>query len=75
MINEINKVKVLGRPKFIYYTWNNIKWSSFMMKIMRLLEPRQYLSDQVIYRDLEEVHEIIFVTAGHVSGSSLFINL
>ena len=38
-----------------------------MMAIMQSLEPRFFKKDDLIYHDLEEVNEIMFVLKGDVS--------
>ena len=44
--------------KLRYLSWEDRSYSSFMIKFMQNLEPRQYYSGEVILRDLEEVEEI-----------------
>lgn len=47
-----------------YYSWDDSQWSSYMMDIMRNLEPRHFTVGETIYDDMEEVEEIIFVVSG-----------
>lgn len=68
MLKEI-QVKLLVKPqsKSKYYSWEDNSWSSFMMAVMRNLEPRLYQKDELICHDMEEVDEILFVLTGTVS--------
>ena len=50
-----------------YYTWQDTKWSSFMVSFLKNLEPRRFKKGEIIYRDLEEVEEIYFINSGDVS--------
>jgi hypothetical protein len=50
-----------------YIDWSERKYSSFMISIMRGLEPRQYQKNDIILKDRDEVEEILFVLKGDVS--------
>lgn len=50
-----------------YIDWSDRKYSSFMISIMRGLEPRQYQKNDIILKDRDEVEEILFVLKGDVS--------
>ena len=39
-----------------------------MVSLMQLLEPRLFQMNEIIFHDMEEVNEIIFVQQGDVSG-------
>jgi hypothetical protein len=45
-----------------------------MVAVMQRLEPRQFLPSEIIYHDMEEVNEIIFIQTGDVSSFSNIIN-
>lgn len=47
-----------------FFGWRDKRYCSFMINLLRLLEPRQFQAEEIIYRDLEEVDEILFVTKG-----------
>ena len=51
-----------------YIDWSDRKYSSFMISIMRGLEPRQYQKNDIILKDRDEVEEILFVLKGDVSN-------
>ena len=55
------------QSKSKYYSWEDNSWGSFMMAVMRNLEPRLYQKDELICHDMEEVDEILFVLTGTVS--------
>jgi len=42
------------------------KCQQFIVAILQKLEPRKYESKEVIYEELEEVEEMLFVTEGEV---------
>lgn len=44
-----------------YQSWDDPHWSSFMVALMQRLEPRKFLANEIIYHDMEEVNEILFV--------------
>ena len=48
------------------YTWKDLNYQSFMLAILRALEPRHFDKDEIILRDLDEVEEVIFVLKGEV---------
>lgn len=50
-----------------YYNWHDRAYSSFMIAMMRSMEPRKFKQNEIILRDLEEVDEIYFVLKGDVS--------
>lgn len=50
-----------------FYTWSDRHWSGFMVSIMSRLEPRKFLKGEIIFKDMEEVDDIIFVLHGEVS--------
>lgn len=47
-------------------TWGNRKYASFMISILRVLEPRRYFPEEIIMRDHDEVEEMLFVSRGEV---------
>lgn len=47
-----------------YLSWKDSAWSSFMVMFMHKLEPRHYNADEVVYHDMEETEEILFVQQG-----------
>ncbi|TNV72556.1 hypothetical protein FGO68_gene14318 [Halteria grandinella] len=60
-----NPQERIGSKKWSkYYTWGDKVYSSFMIKLLQHLEPRQFKKKDVIFRDLEEVDEILFVVKG-----------
>lgn len=52
------KVKKMSK----YYGWQDTHWSSWMVQMMQYMEPRKYMPGEIIYHDMEEVDEILFVT-------------
>jgi hypothetical protein len=46
--------------------WGNRKYASFMISILRVLEPRRYFPEEIISRDHDEVEEMLFVSRGEV---------
>ena len=49
---------------FPFYDYNNDLYCSFMIKLMIYLEPRQFNANEMIYEELEDANEILFVTKG-----------
>lgn len=60
-------VTVSNKRQSKYLGWTDPHWSSFMVALMQRLEPRKYLAGDVIYMDMEEVNEVLFVQTGDVS--------
>ena len=56
------------KKKAKIYTWSNRKYASFMISILRALEPRRYFADEMISRDHDEVDEMLFILKGEVSS-------
>ena len=50
--------------QFPFLTFNDDKYSEFMTLIMQNLEVRLYKKGQVIYRELDEALEVLFVFSG-----------
>ena len=44
-----------------FYTWEDQDYREFMMGILRTLEPRLEFADSILFSQLEEINEIIFV--------------
>ena len=51
-------------PKLVFKTWDDKKYSSFMIKFMQKLEPRQFFKGDLILQDQDDVDEIYFVMKG-----------
>ena len=49
-----------------FYTWDNSNYREFMNLILRSLEPLRMKAGQVIFRELQEIEEVIFVHKGAV---------
>ena len=47
-----------------FYTWNHSEYRNFMIDMLRLLQPRQERANVVIYKELDEINEIIFINSG-----------
>lgn len=52
---------VTNKRQSKYFGWSDSHWSSFMVSLMQLLEPRLFQMNEIIFHDMEEVNEIIFV--------------
>ena len=51
-----------NQPSF--YTWNHQVYRNFMIDMLRNLEPRREAANVVIYDELDEVNEVIFINQG-----------
>uniref|UniRef100_A0A7S3FW38 Cyclic nucleotide-binding domain-containing protein n=1 Tax=Strombidium rassoulzadegani TaxID=1082188 RepID=A0A7S3FW38_9SPIT len=49
---------------YAFYTWNDVQYQNFMINILKSLEPRQFGRREVIYVELDEVNEILFIEKG-----------
>ena len=49
-----------------FYTWDNSNYREFMNLILRSLEPYHMKRDQILFRELQEIETVIFVTKGNV---------
>jgi len=47
-----------------YYSWENYIYQQFMMQILRSLEPRRELGDTILFKELEDIDEVIFFPRG-----------
>ena len=47
-----------------FYTWNHSEYRNFMIDMLRLLQPRQEGGNVVIYKELDEINEVIFINSG-----------
>jgi len=58
MRNEIN-------PVFkSHYTWNDQPYRDFMFDVLLSLEPCSYRNREVLFKELDEFNEIIFIDTG-----------
>ena len=59
---------ISGRTKYIQkkFTWNDQQYREFMMEILTNLEPRMEKKGHILFEELEEVCEVIFVSNGWV---------
>ena len=48
------------------YTWDNYNYRSFMIALLHGLQPRKYDKGELIYTQLEEINEVIFVERGNI---------
>jgi hypothetical protein len=61
-INKDDAVRV--RIDYSFYTWNDVQYQNFMIDILKSLEPRIFSQREVIYVELDEVNEILFIEQG-----------
>ena len=54
--------ELVDQPAF--YNWDNPSYRNFMFDLLKCLEPRSQEKDQVVFRELDEVNEVIFFTKG-----------
>lgn len=59
--------QITSKRQSKYLGWQDSHWSSFMVALMQQLEPRLFQMNEIIFHDMEEVNEIIFVQHGDVS--------
>lgn len=52
------------RIDYAFFTWNDVQYQNFMIEILKSLEPRLFKAREVIYVELDEVNEIIFIEHG-----------
>lgn len=52
------------RIDYSFYTWNDVQYQNFMIDILKSLEPRIFAPREVIYVELDEVNEILFIEQG-----------
>lgn len=57
--NKDDAVRV--RIDYSFYTWNDVQYQNFMIDILKSLEPRIFSQREVIYVELDEVNEILFI--------------
>jgi Ion channel len=57
----IRDEKLVSRRQSKFYGFGDSAWSAFMVAMMQNLEPRYFSPGDVIYNDMEEVEEIVFV--------------
>ena len=48
----------------IFYTWNDQVYKNFMMDILFSLEPRIELANKILFDELEEMNEVLFIDNG-----------
>lgn len=52
--------------KYNFYNWNDQLYSSFMMKIMKSLEPRKEEREVILFNELDDFTEVLFFHKGKV---------
>jgi len=52
------------RIDYSFFTWNDVQYQNFMIDILKNLEPRIFSPREVIYVELDEVNEILFIEQG-----------
>ena len=62
--NLLSAKGVNTSKNFPFLTFNDDKYSEFMTLIMQNLELRLFKKGELIYRELDECHEVIFVFSG-----------
>lgn len=49
-----------------FYTWDNPHYRNFMFDLLKCLEPRILARNEVVFNELDEVNEVIFIMSGAV---------
>ena len=60
-----NSVNIPVKAELIY-NWDDQNFREFMMEILTNLEPRFIPRDRIIFKELEEIYEVLFVSKGNV---------
>jgi len=57
----------VNKPKYIqFYTWENNEYREYMTLILINLEPRFEKAGTILYDELDEVNEVLFMNNGEV---------
>ena len=54
------------KRKYCFYSWEDQYYRSFMATLLKNLEPRKEESDVVLFQELDDVSEILFISKGQV---------
>ncbi len=49
-----------------FYTWDDLEYGSFMEKVLLRLIPYMAKKDSILFDELDEVSEILFISCGKV---------
>ena len=49
-----------------YYTWEDDIYENFMSNVLTKLEPRIEYKDTILFEELDEVNEVLFISKGIV---------
>jgi hypothetical protein len=63
---EVQKDRKEGEAKIehAFFKWDNEEYQSFMIQILKSLEPRRFEKMEIIYLELDEVNELSFIEQG-----------
>ena len=50
----------------VFYSWSDQPYREFMMEVLRNLEPRLEVMGTIIFEELDDINEVIFVQKGSV---------
>ena len=48
----------------VYYTWEDAEYRDYMNLILRNIEPRFAEAGSILFNELDEVNEVIFISKG-----------
>ena len=65
-IPKLSEETIISGKTIPYYTWQDQIYRDFMMQILQKLEPRYMSKNQMIFEELDDINEIIFVQQGQV---------
>jgi hypothetical protein len=49
---------------YSFFSWNDEVYHNFMMDILRTLEPRQEDPNTYLFKELDDVNEVLFFNKG-----------
>jgi hypothetical protein len=53
------------------YVYSNSSFRNFMFVLLKRLEPNRYLKNEIIYEELDEVSEVIYIIGSFYVGYSI----
>jgi hypothetical protein len=54
------------KRRFCFYNWDDQYYRDFMVTLLRNLEPRREESEVILFHELDDVTEILFMNKGQV---------
>ena len=63
--------KSMGEHKLSRWVWTNVPYRNFIFNMLNRLEPYMYRKNEIIFEELDEIREVVFIMGQYHVGYSI----